>query len=400
MREYGEVAKVNREFLELAETMLDQSDSRILEQRASLVCALGVQGKDAEAKPILEEISSNAGTEEQRQFWTIAGNRLRNQARLNDAKNALHRAIQVCDGLNFHKRHDTVVSLGFLLSDLRDYAGAAKLYQESLRSAESEQHGDDPRACGERYHLGWALYQQHELEGAEAVFSDLASRFQRGREVGRVVWWSPLLDRLGYADALSLSSLDETSLKNAMQVLGDVENEVRSNNVMTCWWHAVFAQLADRLNRKDEAVEHTRYVVEHTPAGDLASEHYGRSQLVRLLCDAGRHGEAEEVLQKAIMDYVERLGDDHVVTDYVRTDLAELLIEIKNYARAEVLLERVQSVLLSDPVVPASERQRVIRLLVTLCDATDKPEEACSWRTKLPAAIDSKGSAVDEAIAK
>jgi hypothetical protein len=51
----------------------------------------------------------------------------------------------------------------------------------------------------------------------------------------------------------------------------------------------------------------------------------------------------------------------------------------EKFAAADEPLRRAQS-LVTDTRVPASQRQRIVTLLVNFCEATGNQEEAAQWR--------------------
>jgi hypothetical protein len=105
--------------------------------------------------------------------------------------------------------------------------------------------------------------------------------------------------------------------------------------------------------------------------------------LTRLLRECGRLEEAESVLRAVLVDRQQKLGDDHVITNYSRADLAEVLVDLKKHSEAEELLQQAEKGLLTEARVPTPQRARVARLFVTLYEQWGKPHQASQWRAKL-----------------
>jgi tetratricopeptide (TPR) repeat protein len=292
------------------------------------------------------------------------------------------------------RRHDATFGLGNVLCSLRDYRSAEMAYRDFLGFVGSQLENNDSRVCGERYFLAWALHQQGKKADAEAVYLELGSIFHQALKDGRTIWWR-VADRLAYADAVSMTKTDEASLQEAVQVLNEIEKDANTNRFTRNWWNVVFAETLDKLAQEEEAIRHSRIALENEEPDNLSGEQGTRSQLVRLLSDVGKYQEAEDVLRKAIVDYTERLGDDHVITDYARADLAELLVELKNYTEAEELLQRSQKALLSEPNVPTLQKQKLVGLLVKLYEGWEKPDQASLWRAKLDTVITSEPNVPD-----
>jgi tetratricopeptide (TPR) repeat protein len=226
------------------------------------------------------------------------------------------------------------------------------------------------------------LYLQGKQAESERLYAELESTFQRAIESGETIW-SPTSDKLACADTISMSTRDEATLQRAMKRLTEVEMAIKADKFLTSWWHGVFAEIQHRLAQDEDAIRHSQLMSENVTSENPEDLYGPQKQLVRLLSQAGRYDQAEEVLRTAAAKYEERLGDDHVVTNYARVDLAEFLIPIKKYAEAEALLQNAQEALLAEPRLPASERERTIVTLAKLYDATDRPADATTWRAKL-----------------
>ncbi len=379
LQEWQAAEKIHQEFLDFAKSELDESDDRIVTQQGSLFCApLVAQGREKEADDVRHKLFPHLDVEAEYELLKHVGNVLRTQGRLFDAKDSLEHALQISEGLNedgMRKRHFATQDLSNVLCDLRDFQSAEVAHHKFLRSVEGQVEKSDPRVCAERYLLAWTLYQQGKDVEANAIYADLGSVFRRAIEDGTTIW-SRVLDRLVYTETVSLAKTDETSLHDAVRMLNEMEKETSANKFWRSWWYANSSQINEKLGHKEEAIRLTRLFLEDTASDQFNGRLFAQSQLVRLLSEVGQRNEAEEVFRKAISEYQVRLGDDHVITNYVRGDLAELLMQIKKYAEAAELLEKARTALLSDPRVPLSQRQRIVQLQISLCEATGKPDEA------------------------
>ncbi len=95
--------------------------------------------------------------------------------------------------------------------------------------------------------------------------------------------------------------------------------------------------------------------------------HLGRAELIKLLNMVGQYDEAEQVLRDAVAELTVYLGKDHCYVKYACVDVAEQLISRKKYTEAESLLLAAQQVVLSNPLVPASEKRRTASLFAVCC---------------------------------
>jgi tetratricopeptide (TPR) repeat protein len=378
MRDYEAAAKISREFLDLAEPLLGQSDPCVAEQRASLACALAVQGKSDEADALLRASIARMDENSQWSLYMRLGNVLHTAGDWLRAKDFREHALRVSANLDIQKRHEATFSLGFTLCDLRDYQAAEHLYREFLQFAKDKLENNDRRICAERYFLAWVLHVQGRKQEAAAAYGEVSAALRNTINSGRTMWWR-ILDRLIYTEAVAMSTSDEASLQESVQILEEIEDEVVSDRNQNGWWYANRAVIEEKLGRKEEAIRHARLFVEHADPNSPDAHRTSREMLVRLLTEAGQHDEAEQVLRQGVEDCEQRLGDANIITNYTRADLAEYLMKHEKFAAADEPLRRAQS-LVTDMRVPASQRQRIVTLLVNYCQATGNQEEAAQWR--------------------
>ena len=145
-----------------------------------------------------------------------------------------------------------------------------------------------------------------------------------------------------HAELLCRTHNDEATLQESLRIL----KETRPDPSMFArfWWHGVCAEIHGRLGNKQEAIQQMRISLDNSSPEDFGVRHYCEDRLSRLHQEAEQFEEAENVLRKALDDNKERLGDDHVITGYARTDLAELLVELKKCTEAEELLQQARPV--------------------------------------------------------
>jgi tetratricopeptide (TPR) repeat protein len=265
-------------------------------------------------------------------------------------------------------------------------------------------------SVGTTYRLGRALVLQGRQEESQAVWLDAFSLVQRARREGRKIWAGGAGDALVYPDLLSVTRRDDASLREALRennrAESEVEKEMRQdpNSIARSWWHMIFADIYDRLGSKPDAVRHARLALDAIMPEDIGRRHLCEYQSTRLLCDAGKTSDAEQLLRQALTNCQRQSDNDHVLASYARVDLAEFLNERKKFDEADSLLQQAQKGLLAEPRVPVSERKRVCGALAKLYETTGRADQAAAWWAKrdaiLPAAASAPAAATPARVEK
>ena len=119
------------------------------------------------------------------------------------------------------------------------------------------------------------------------------------------------------------------------------------------------------------------------PIATLADLWFVQTRFLRLLRDANRLAEAEDILRQAVAEKSQKLGDEHIITHFARLDLAELLMTRENYAEASALAERARDGLAAENRTSRVQQELAMRLLVQVYTAWQKPEAVSRWQAAL-----------------
>lgn len=109
-----------------------------------------------------------------------------------------------------------------------------------------------------------------------------------------------------------------------------------------------------------------------------------RTRYAAVLRDMERYEEADEILLEVIDDTAGGYGREHWRYGEALIEYGEFLLEVERFDEAEENLTAGYEVNSSTQDDSGQTAQRVIRSLVQLYDAWDKPDEAAQWRAKLP----------------
>lgn len=310
------------------------------------------------------------------------GNLLRAQGKLFDARDAYHAALN-STASNRDQQVDVqrrlLIDLFGVLVDLRDWTEAETVYAKILETTKGRPLMDDAAMAILKWNRIIMLDQLGREKEATAVRSGLLSDFQVAG-TNRTSVWSAFNDQL--ACVKLMSELPECDPKEIAGTMTSLEQHI--NNVTDAGFlRYVSSKVLERQGQRDEAIQHVRISLRNANPSGVRYLKSTRDHLIHVLAAAARLDEAEFELRTAVDEVKRYFGDDHVLTQYARADLAEFLMGVNKHDEAETLLQEADRGLSAEPRVPAIQQQRVIELLVKLYDATAKPAEAEVWRAKL-----------------
>ncbi len=385
-RDWAGIESIHLDFLRAAEAHMWRYDPRLAEHRAALVGTLTAQGRQQEASAMQHALLAVATPATARDLYGQLGNTLREYGLHEQAKaisqQAQERAAKTLPhDLNWQSA--ATQDLAHILLDLRDYCGAEQQLRSFLGQASASLAQDDTRVLGSQRLLALALLEQQKSSEAIALWQNIATAL-KGAADRSTTLWDPQTDRLVYLEAISMSDDNADHLQAAAQSLQQLQPVITGNESQEHWLHAIAARLNQQLNKSESAIADARAAVEHTePVIDFCRHHELQSRLVQLLSEAGQSKEAEAVLRQELTEQEARFGGHNLMTCFARADLAELLVREQKYQAAQNLLAQAHEVILQHPLVAASQKQHVVRLMITVFESTDMPDLATSWRCRL-----------------
>ena len=174
------------------------------------------------------------------------GDELRRQGKLFEAKDWFTTALRVSEGLGTLRNRlqpKAITGLSAVVFALRDWQAAETIHRDYLRYAEGQLGSTDRSVLDSRCSLADALEAQGKDKEAESLRSEIISVLRRTMRDGRSIW-PDTVDRIKYADLLSMTTSDKTNLQEAMHSLRDVEDETNRgpNTWMRQWWHGVLCK--------------------------------------------------------------------------------------------------------------------------------------------------------------
>ncbi len=404
-----------------------------------LALALGSQGKLAEALSTQVEALTLFTQVYGRDHHAtaVAMNNLAGlymeQAAFSDAEPLYREALAVFRRLGGDK-HPSVAScldsLGRLFLHTQDFAAAEEVLEEALAIRRDLVGADHPDVAQVLNNLAIARYQLGRLEEAANTYDDVL-RIYRGaygddhpalatimsnlaairNAQGRTEDLIPILRdvlRIRRAHYGAEHPLTAGSMHNLAKVLMDAgeldeaQSQLEEALAIRQAHHAgdhpdVAASLdllsgllrargdltgAEQAAREELAMARRLWGEGHVGLTD------GLNNLAGALTDAKDYARAEPILAEAVAIAEANLPADHWRTAAMRGNWGGVLLKLGRFDAAERQLRASRDVLMQSLGVEHARTRRITALLAELCDATDRAEEAASWRAELASASD------------
>jgi serine/threonine protein kinase/tetratricopeptide (TPR) repeat protein len=393
---YEQAEILNREALAMRRKLLGNDHLEVARSLNGLGLVLTDRGKFAEAETVYREalaILRKRLPQDDLEPANVINNlamALRAEGKLAEAEAAHRDALAMRRKLLGSEHPDVANSLNNLSTVLRDQARPAEAEQSAREALAIRRKllGDDhPFVANTLSGLGSALVDQGKVEAAEAAFRQaLEIRRQRlGQEhplvaesLGNLGVALRYEGKLGEAEAMH-----REALAMFRRLLGDQHPDVR--NALTLL--AIALREDDKLAEAEGLLREV--VALHRKVLGDGHPHLALSlaELATTLLEQARFAEAEPLAREALTILEKGLPDDWR-TFSTRRILGSSLLGQNKYAEAEPLLSSgYEGMKQREPkMVPMESKARLkkaLRDLVRLYEATDRPEEAASWRKKL-----------------
>jgi tetratricopeptide (TPR) repeat protein len=354
----------------LAETLSRQANYRDSEQRAREAVALlrGVAGANAALAPALRELA-----------WALYL-----QGRGAEAESAAREAYALYAHFPSPPEKelaDCLSTLGGILLDKADLAGAARAYEETLTLRRRVYGPSHPRTVSASANLADVWIAQGELARAEAAYREIVAldRQQLGPDHPSL---GNSLSNLGAILYLQKKYYEaENYYRQALAIdrraMGERHPDVATN--LTNIGQALTMQ---RKYAEAEAMLGESIAIKReSMGGDHPDVALTMTFLADCLCRSGKAPEAEQTARAALKINTDRLGKDHPRTKESEGALGCALAGSGRYAEAEPYMLSFADAL-NRKIGAEGDPREVAQQVADMYTAWGKPGKAAEWRKK------------------
>jgi serine/threonine protein kinase len=394
---WNEAESQYREFIQFAEKTISVNEEWLFEHRILLARTLDAQGKSKEAEQARAQAVAGKDPEAQYQAWTKLGKTFDELGWLVEAYDAHQSAVQLSDQLAnpLRRLHDAGWNAYWAAVALRDYEAADAVENAYIVRAQGKVDPALRELVFRQYYRAIALDAQRKDSEAAKIRIEILAALKNATDGGKI-WWSKPMDNLIIAEMVLRTDSDPAKHRDAVRMLADVEAEVMvdPNSWFQCWHHSVRSEGYKRLGDKKEALRHASLALEKGSAITPIPRSCVQDNLVGLLLAEGKNAEAEKVVRDALANSKSKYGVDGIATHYARSDLADVLTDLKKFQEAEELLQQAEKGFLAESRIPVLQRRRLAELFIKLYETSGNSEKAAQWRAMLESIA--KGSPAGE----
>ena len=355
----------------LAETMMRQAEYKEAERRAREAIGLlkGVPGTDGALASALRELA-----------WALDL-----QGIANEAESAAREALALYSRLPDPPEKelaDCFSTLGGILFDKADLAGAARAYEEALTLRRRAYGPSHPRTVSASANLAAVWISQGELAKAEAAYREIVAldRQQLGPDHPSL---ANSLSNLGATLYLQKKYHEaENYYRQALAIdrraMGERHPDVATN--LTNIGQALTMQ---RKYAEAEAVLGEAIAIKQESMGDDHPDvALTMTFLADSLCRSGKAPEAERTARRALTINASRLGKDHPRTKESEGALGCAMARSGRYGEAEPYLLNYAAAL-EQNIGAEGDPREVAQQLAEMYAAWGRLDKAAEWRRKL-----------------
>jgi eukaryotic-like serine/threonine-protein kinase len=354
----------------LAETMSQQAEYKEAEQRAREAVALlrATPGAGAALGPALRELA-----------WALYL-----QGNANEAESAAREACAIYSSSRnppAKEMGDCLSTLGAVLLDKADLAGAARAYEEALTLRRRTDGPSHSRTVSASANLAAVWIAQGELTKAESAYRDIVAldRQQLGPDHPSL---GNSISNLGAILYLQKKYYEaENYYRQALAIdrraMGERHPDVATN--LTNIGQALTMQ---RKYAEAEAVLGESIAIKREAmGGDHPDVALTMTFLADCFCRSGKAPEAEQTARAALKINTDRLGKEHPRTKESEGALGCAMVKSGRYGEAEPYMLSFAAALEQHTGAEGDPRE-VAQQIADMYSAWGKPDKAAEWRKK------------------